>query len=406
MKISVVAGTAKLHLFGTIRELHEQDSLGIAYVPLGLNLSKTNPFRRIKLIDRAANRYPELETIPKVQVIVPEFFYQLGLWMSRNNLKAPGDFATEVSHRLYSLIVNQRIKKDDADVFIIRCGFGNHIDTLGKLRVCDLSMAHPYVDLSLTSGKGMALASHKEMNRVAKLMVADLAKADRVIVNSEFVKRTCVLAGIEPSKISVAYLPPAHELLDIARKMNIVKSKPNEMQLILFVGTFSERKGIDLVLKVAKICISRELQFKFILIGSWSGVSANFKNKLLAMRNIEIIPWATRDELAEHYARANFLFCPTRADGGARVITESMLFGDVVITTTVSGSPITSGSDGFELELTHDDSFVNDVLDILQNEKITKEVGKRAIRTASVDLSFNNYMKNILNCCEVNKRYF
>jgi glycosyltransferase involved in cell wall biosynthesis len=222
-----------------------------------------------------------------------------------------------------------------------------------------------------------------------------------VIVNSEFVKRTCVLAGIEPSKISVAYLPPAHELLDMAGKMDITKSKLNETKVILFVGTFSERKGIDLVLKIAQICKSRKLKYRFVVIGSWSGMSTSFEKEFTSMSNIEIIPWVTRDELAEHYARADFLFCPTRADGGARVITESMLFGDVVLTTTVSGSPITSGFDGFEFELTHDDSFLEEVLEVLENGKIADEVGMRAIRTVSVDLSFNNYMKNVLNCCAV-----
>jgi glycosyltransferase involved in cell wall biosynthesis len=401
LKISVVAGSAKYHLIGTIRELYNKGLLGTAYVPLGVSLSKRNLMRRIGVLNRAANRYPELDSVPKIQVIAPEVFYQFGLWLTKRNFQAIGEFVTEFSHRYYSIIVNKKLKNDDSEVLIIRCGFGNHIKASNKLRICDLSMAHPLVDHSLTQGDGFTLAPYKKLGRVSKLMVADLAKADRVIVNSEFIKRTCVLAGIGPSKITVAYLPPAHELLCKAQNLDIQKSKGDEVEVVLFVGTFSYRKGVDLVLKIAKECIFRRLKYKFVMIGSWSGVSAGFRKELNSLSNVEVIPWVTRDQLAEYYAKANFLLCPTRADGGARVITESMLFGVIVLTTTVSGSPIKSKIDGFEFELDRDESFVEEVLDVLQNKEITQEVGKRAIQTASVELSFNKYMSNVLSCCKL-----
>jgi glycosyltransferase involved in cell wall biosynthesis len=401
MKISVVAGTARLHLFGTISELHRMDSLGTAYVPFGLNLSQKNPMRRINLMNRVASRYPELTSVPKVQVIAPEFFYQVGLWLSVHKFYSFGDLMTAVSFRLYSLLVNLRLKRDDADVIIIRCGFGKHIDAGDKLRVCDLSMAHPYVDLSLTSGKGFALESHKKLNRVAKLMVADLSIADRVIVNSDFVRESCVLAGLDPSKITVAYLPPSHELLAQEELNRNGTINDDRAQVVLFVGTLSHRKGIDLVLKVAQACIERKLDFQFVLIGNWSDVSSRVKKEFRNLENIEFIPWLPREELVAFYSKANFLLCPTRADGGARVITEAMLFGVAVLTTTVSGSPITSGTDGFEFELLPEDSFVENVIKVLQNSKIAREIGFHANRTVLEKLTMINYMEKVLNCCEV-----
>ena len=401
LKISVVAGSAKYHLLGTIRELHNRGVLGTAYVPLGAKLSNKNPFRRLEVINRAANRYPELELVPKVQVISPELFYQFGLWLTRKNFQAIGELLTEFSHRLYSVIVNRRMKNDEADTVIIRCSFGNHIKTPSKLRVCDLSMAHPLVDISLTAGNGFTLAPYEQLSRIGKLMVEDLSKADRILVNSDFIKRTCVLAGIDSSKITVAYLPPAQEFLDKERNLDIQKCKADEDKTVLFVGTLSYRKGIDLVLEIAKECMLRKLKYNFVVIGTWSGVSAVFREELTSQSNVEIIPWVTRDQLTEYYLKADFLLCPTRADGGARVITESMLFGNIVLTTTVSGSPIKSGVNGFEFELNPDETFVEKVLEVLQNREITHEVARRAIQTASVELSFNHYMSNVLICCKL-----
>lgn len=399
MKISVVAGSAKYHLLGTIGELHNIGFLGTSYVPFGVQLSKKSPFRRLEFINRAANRYSEIESVPKVKVISPELFYQFGLWLTRRNFPAIGELITDLSYRLFSMIVNKKMKNDDADAAIIRCGFGNHIKTSGKVRVCDLSMAHPLVDVSLTAGNGFTLAPYEQLGRIGKLMVEDLAKADRILVNSEFVKKTCILAGIDSSKITVAYLPPAREFLNHSFNLEIQRCKNERDKTVLYVGTLSYRKGIDLVLEIAKECHRRKLKYNFILIGTWSGVSTKFMEELTSQRNIEVIPWITREKLAERYAKANFLLCPTRADGGARVITESMLFGNIVLTTTVSGSPIDSGVNGFEFELDPKDKFLESVLDVLQNGENIKEISNCAIQTVTLELSFENYMRKVLMCC-------
>lgn len=401
MKISVVAGSAKLHLFGTIKELYDKDLLGTAYVPLGIKLSKKNPLRRVDILNRAANRFPELDSVPKIQIIFPEVLYQLGLWLMRKKFQAIGEIVTEISHRLYSVIVNYRIRDDLAETIIIRCGFGNHIKTPNKLRICDLSMAHPLVDISLTTGNGFRLAPYERLSRIGRLMVDDLDKADRVIVISDFIKKSCVLAGMDPSKIYVAYLPPAHEFLDKLPYFDIQENRVTEDKIVLFVGTLSYRKGIDLVLEIAKECNLRKLKLKFVIIGTWSGVSARFREELTCLSNVEIIPWVTRDKLTEHYMKSDFLLCPTRADGGARVITEAMLFGNIVLTTTVSGSPIETGIDGFEFELDSKGAFVKEVLEVFQRCESTNEIARRAIQTACIKLSFNNYMSNVLNCCDV-----
>jgi hypothetical protein len=81
------------------------------------------------------------------------------------------------------------------------------------------------------------------------------------------------------------------------------------------------------------------------------------------------------------------------------VITEAMLFGNIVLTTTLSGSPIESGIDGFEFELEPYNAFVDEVLEVIQKSENTGEIARRAFQTASTKLSFNNYMSNVLICC-------
>lgn len=399
MKISVVAGCSKLHLFGTIAELNKHGYLANAYVPLGLDLSKGNPLRKIGIIKRATMRFPELQFTPKIQIVAPEIFYQAGLWLNRKSFVRIGELLTEISHRLFSLITNFKMRNDDCDVLIIRCGFGTHIKSGKRLRVCDLNMAHPLIDNSLISGKGLNLSEVSSIGRIARLMIEDLNRADKIIVNSDFIKKTCILAGIDGDKIEVAYLPPAHELIEISRSVSLNQSKTNKAKSVIFVGTLSFRKGIDIFLSVAKLTEEMGLDFQFTAIGSWSGVTAEFRDEFLSMPNINLIPWVSREELVEYYRHADFLLCPTRADGGARVITEAMLFGVVVLTTTVSGSPINSGYDGFEFDLEDQSEFMSKTIEVFEDEEISKEVGKHARMAVITNLTFEKYLTKILAVC-------
>jgi glycosyltransferase involved in cell wall biosynthesis len=401
MRISVVAGCAKQHLFGTIYELEQRKMLAVAYVPLGLKLRESNPLRKFGFINRAANRFPELESVPKIQVHLPEIFYQLGRYLTTHDFHSLGELLTEISHKLFSFKVNRRLQDDDSDVIIIRAGFGQYIECKDKLRICELSMAHPLVDLSLISGKGLTIANDSEVGRIGRLILSDLRKADRILVNSEFVKRTCVLAGEDASKIFVAYLPPAHEIVQKFEDKRGLLFKEKIENRVLFVGTLSQRKGIDLFLKIAQECFKSGQNLQFTAIGNWSGISSEFKKNFLAMDNISIIPWVTHEELVHYYATASFLLCPTRSDGGARVITEAMLFGNVVIASNVSGSPILNGVTGFEIEIENEQSFIKKVLRILLDKEANSHVGARASDSVYLDLSFDNYLNNVIKACQV-----
>jgi glycosyltransferase involved in cell wall biosynthesis len=260
-------------------------------------------------------------------------------------------------------------------------------------------MAHPLIDNSLISGKGFKLSDVSSVGRIARLMIEDLNRADKIIVISDFIKKTCILAGIDGNKIEVAYLPPAHELVEISRNLSLNQSKTSKRKLVIFVGTLSYRKGIDILLSVAKLADKMGLNIQFTAIGSWSGVTAEFRNEFLNMPNINVLPWLSREDLVAYYRNADFLFCPTRADGGARVITEAMLFGVVVVTTNVSGSPINPGHDGFEFEIDDQREFMAKTLEVFAEEEIAKEVGNNARLSVVTNLTFENYLTKILSAC-------
>ena len=84
-----------------------------------------------------------------------------------------------------------------------------------------------------------------------------------------------------------------------------------------------------------------------------------------------------------------FLF-PSYAEGGARVVTEAMALGKVVITTWNSGSPITHGFDGIISEL-DTESLIFWVNRIGSNPDLRFQIESNARETARTKTNESEY---------------
>ena len=62
---------------------------------------------------------------------------------------------------------------------------------------------------------------------------------------------------------------------------------------------------------------------------------------------------------------------------------------------SVSGSPITSGFDGFEFDISDRENFIIETLDILHNYGKHQAVGLNAVDTVRKKLSYENYVQNV-----------
>ena len=122
-----------------------------------------------------------------------------------------------------------------------------------------------------------------------------------------------------------------------------------EQQVVLCVGQFIHRKGIDLLLRVAKHLPER---IGVYIIG---GTDSTKKQKEVyethfPQKNIHFLDFCVEEELARYYQAADLFVLPTREDIWGLVINEAMAYGLPVITTNqcIAGLELVEdGKDGY-----------------------------------------------------------
>ncbi|MGI9434353.1 MAG: glycosyltransferase, partial [Geminicoccaceae bacterium] len=142
------------------------------------------------------------------------------------------------------------IRRSQARLYHYRSGYGHSSAARAKRRgmatVCDHSIAHPAVLAHLVDNQGR-LPPIGERGRITPLwadIMDDLQHADRVLVNSDFVKETFVHQGWEPERIEVVYqgLDDAFFALLPARQA-AADRRENAPLRLAFAGAFEQRKG-------------------------------------------------------------------------------------------------------------------------------------------------------------------
>jgi glycosyltransferase involved in cell wall biosynthesis len=403
MKISVVAGFARSHLLQTIRGLDECDALGIGVVPTGIQLSQNHPLRKFGIVNRAANRLFELNGLNIYNVNFPELGYQSGVLLDRFGREEISDKILKYSFERFSFTSQKILANRSSDGFLIRAGFGTKINRAKNFTVCDASLAHPLVNYSLTSGNGLKLANISEMSLIDQLIIADSDHADKILVNSNFVKETYLLAGVSEDKIRVAYLPPVAKLIEYSQKKYHAEcgdAEKKTKRVVLFAGALGKRKGIRYFYELAHICQDLFADIEFRAIGTWSSDAVNIKKRFLSLGNAKWIPWVTHDEMAAHYIESDYFFFPTLSEGSARVLTEAMLFGLPVLTTNYSGAPIVDGHDGIICRANDSVDFIEKAIYILEDDNLSKQLGLNARKTVLEELTISKYISKVTSAFE------
>ncbi len=154
-----------------------------------------------------------------------------------------------------------------------------------------------------------------------------LRRAERVRAVSERIKKNLIRIGVSEDRIEV--IPVAHELA-----FHPCKTEVDGDPRIVVPCRFVPQKGIDTLLRAAKILKERGLDFQVDLVGKGpeeKRVRSEVRNMDLEDR-VRILPWMDRDEL---FDRADLFVLSSRYEGWGRTIVEAMAHGVPIVTTDV-----------------------------------------------------------------------
>lgn len=288
-----------------------------------------------RLRQRAPAPTPGLDSQP---TWAGEIEYQLANRLNGSRrLGRWSDWAMDRGVDAYCRSVAARIARAPAPaVSIIRSGYGAHVieaaRRAGSQVVVYHSIAHPFF-LDRLSDEGA------QSPRMRRRILDDLAAADILSCNSDFVRDTLIEAGLDPARIHVHYLGLPHDFSPQEGE------KPeNAERTFAFIGSMDERKGVRLLLEA--LGRLRDPAWRLLLVGRPHAHSAAALAQWAADSRVVHHPSLSRDEVRALLHRAGVFVFPTRAEGSARVAWEALASGCDMITTRECGSIVVDGVNG------------------------------------------------------------
>lgn len=229
----------------------------------------------------------------------------------------------------------------NADIFHVRSGAGQggairEAKSHGMRILCDHSIAHPaYVDHVLGPEYRQMRLSYRmwATDGLWRRVLRDCAEADRVLVNSDFVKGTFVERGFDPERVDVAYLGVNERFFSLKWDYSIrgpVK--------ILFTGSFTLRKGAATLLEAMRALRRGGLEVRLNLVGRISDGARCIRDADWGfLTHTQFIP---PERLQEVMAEADLFVFPTLVEGSSRSAMEAGAAGLPIVTTERCGLPL------------------------------------------------------------------
>ncbi len=302
-----------------------------------------------------------------------------------------GDQAIQAARSAFARRAKSAIRASSAKLYHYRTGYG-HSSAIaarqkGMATLADHSIAHPGVLAHLVANQGR-LPPRGEQGQIAPLWAAiqdDLRHADRVMVNSDFVKETFVHQGWDPDRVDVLYqgLDDAFFELLPDRQTNEDEADGASLKLV-FAGAFEQRKGADHI--ATALSRLNDLPWTLELVGPIDKAMINRHKTFLADPRVKAVGRVDRQELASRLTSADVFLFPSLAEGSARVVFEALAAGCYAVTTANSGSIVKDGVNG-GLVRPHDPETT--IIALRDANKDRKRVRKIGLDNAA--LIRNNY---------------
>ncbi|MCX7101576.1 MAG: glycosyltransferase family 4 protein [Methylobacter sp.] len=376
--------------------------LGLTNLPL---LNKLNKLKKLK--GRAEKNIVDSQV---KQLILQEYAHQFSYTRFKLNKNNPYskilirilDKIDNLSHKYYGEIISSWLEQEENtinDVYLYRAGFGHQsvatAKQLGMYTVCDHTIAHPQLVDYMTENKGNYPIDGQQysVTEFWNMVEQDMNQADHILVNSDFVKETCIHQGLKPENITVIYLGLDDQFLNHLPKTRNY-STPNETLKFLFAGSFETRKGaIEIIEAFLKIDSD---DWTLGIVGSISSEILSTYPSFFKLKNVNMHGFVLRDQLAKLMSQNDVFVFPSLVEGSARVIFEAMASGCYIITTENSGSIVKNNEHGTIIPPGNTLALATIIQDLLTERSSITAIGKNNTRLVKAKYLQSQYGDQLL----------
>ncbi len=395
LRIAAMEAAARSILAGFITGGYPNITLTRASVALGLS--------RAPAIARLQERATELPRARVHALWAGETLYQIANRLRAIQLArtAAADSVHLAARQLYAVaaarIMDRLARTDGHLIYHYRAGFGGqsvaNARRQGWICLCDHSLAHPAVLEHLVAHGGHLPPAGQRMSISAnwQAILADIAQADAVVVNSEFVRETFLHQGWEAGPVHVVPLGINDEFLSLIPP----RAVPEGRLRLLFAGSFGSRKGA-FVLADALARLSG-IDWHLDICGPVDSAASATLRRLCASGQAVHHGVVGREELARRMARADVLVLPSLAEGSARVVYEALAAGCYIVTTPNAGSVVADGKHGRLIQPSHAPALAEAIREAALNRTRIARIGARNAALMSERYSQARYGERLFN---------
>lgn len=150
-------------------------------------------------------------------------------------------------------------------------------------------------------------------------------------------------------------------------------------KVLLFVGRLTLVKKVDILIKLTKKLLDDGSKIKTIIVGE--GAYKNHYERLAkSIKNIIFVGSIPRAEIHKYFAVADVFILPSLSEGLPNVLLEASACGKPIVATDTGGVSdiIIHGKTGFLVESNNVNSFVHYVKLLLNDEGLSKRIGRNA----------------------------
>jgi glycosyltransferase involved in cell wall biosynthesis len=224
-----------------------------------------------------------------------------------------------------------------------------------------------------------------------------LKQARRIIALTRASRCHLMRFGAQNSKIEIIPTPVDINKF-VTNNHNLLRERWNlTSPIILFVGRFSETKGLKYLLRAFPMVLKVVPEAKLVLVGGGPLETEvkTFQKKF--QNNIFWLPFVPNDIMPNIYAGCDVLVLPSFFEPFGNVTIEAMACGKPVIGSCIGGmlDTIVDGETGLHIQPGDSDQIANSLIKILKNDALRKELGQNARKRAVTDFSYGVVIKRV-----------
>ena len=324
-------------------------------------------------------------------------FLMNGLFMACRLFRCSKGWAMTWGWKLFGFCSRKYLK--NADVFHVRSGAGQGgaircARKRGMKILVDHSIAHPVFMENKLRGEYEKHNVPFDMGISSSfwhLVLKDCLCADRVLVNSDFVRETFVEAGFPKGKLNVVYLGTRPDFFGLRKANNAIK-----IPRLLFTGSFGFRKGGEYILQALQILKERgNSTMRLDVVGVYKNAATLIKTYPSGSQSVTFHGQVPQDDLKRYLQNADIYVFPSLAEGCACSGLEAMAAGLCVVATRESGLPIKDGETGYIVS-PKNALAIADKLEWLQaNPTEINRVGANAARLIATEYTWEKYAEKV-----------